>query len=364
MSSDPAWANPIKELVKARALEQQARAVAAVIDATTRSRMTGVPLCVMTASSTHANTTSQTTGQLHVVNGLPSSIYSTANTIPSVLSLSPRVLNTSISPLVSGALTPNLIANIAHSGFFDRLPSGLRTPTSPLVNPFPTPPLDVEVPTTSILPRRKGTQPLQIKRRSIPPLTARVEQRELEAMAKEIADIPADPLPMTKPPTPTSPTSKQAMRARIVKPSLPTLEKAMSVALFFEQYYHSLLKLPTIIQSGGVHPGNYVLSRARRLATLEASFHAPENRFISEGEKNEWRDQLAKEENRMLRERRRRVDAKAFEMGRVIGHGAFGVVRIARERKTGRLVAMKQVRRILDYDMLTQSFSCGNRSES
>jgi serine/threonine protein kinase len=30
-------------------------------------------------------------------------------------------------------------------------------------------------------------------------------------------------------------------------------------------------------------------------------------------------------------------------MGRVIGHGAFGVVRIAREKEGGRLVAMKQV---------------------
>ena len=64
---------------------------------------------------------------------------------------------------------------------------------------------------------------------------------------------------------------------------------------------------------------------------------------MSEGERQFRRDELVKEENRLLRERRRRVDAKAFEMGRVIGHGAFGVVRIAREKEGGRLVAMKQV---------------------
>lgn len=64
---------------------------------------------------------------------------------------------------------------------------------------------------------------------------------------------------------------------------------------------------------------------------------------MSEAEKEERRDGMVKEENRILRERRRRVGAQAFEMGRVIGHGAFGVVRIARERQTGRLVAMKQV---------------------
>lgn len=64
---------------------------------------------------------------------------------------------------------------------------------------------------------------------------------------------------------------------------------------------------------------------------------------MSEGEKQYRRDELIKDENRILRERRSKVDARAFEMGRVIGHGAFGVVRIAREKQSGRLVAMKQV---------------------
>ncbi len=35
----------------------------------------------------------------------------------------------------------------------------------------------------------------------------------------------------------------------------------------------------------------------------------------------------------------------AFDMGRVIGHGAFGVVRIARERQSGKLMAIKQLRK-------------------
>jgi hypothetical protein len=38
---DPAWADPIKQLVKTRAKEQQARAVAQVVEATARSRMLG-----------------------------------------------------------------------------------------------------------------------------------------------------------------------------------------------------------------------------------------------------------------------------------------------------------------------------------
>ena len=136
---------------------------------------------------------------------------------------------------------------------------------------------------------------------------------------------------------------------------LPTLEKAMSVALFFEQYYHALLKPPTKAQSNAAHPGNYVLNRARRLASLEATFHLPENRFMSEGEKDSRREELMQEENRMLRDRRRKVDVKAFELGRVIGHGAFGVVRIGRERQTGRLVAMKQVSSPLAYLFVPES---------
>jgi protein-serine/threonine kinase len=140
------------------------------------------------------------------------------------------------------------------------------------------------------------------------------------------------------------------MPFRIIKPSLPTLEKAMSIALFFEQYYHTLLKPPSAPKSTtssstpqAAHPGNYVLARSRRLAQLEASFLLPENRYMSESEKEEKREDLMREENWVLRERRRKVDVRGFEMGRVIGHGAFGVVRIARERESGRLVAMKQV---------------------
>ena len=183
---------------------------------------------------------------------------------------------------------------------------------------------------------------MQIKKRSKPPPIARIEQGELEVISNEILGLQDT----SEAPTLTKPTSKKSvldMHFRVVKPSLPTLEKAMSVALFFEQYYHALLQRPSKAQSNAIHPGNYVLNRARRLAQLEATFYLEDNRFMSEGEKDARREELIREENRMLRERRGKVDVKGFEMGRVIGHGAFGVVRIARERQTGRLVAMKQV---------------------
>jgi len=294
-----------------------------------------------------------------VVNGLPSSIYSTANTAPrSKLLVDARVANASVSPHIAGASTPNLIANLSQRNYFDRIPSGLKTPTSPLVNPFATQPSAlIEAHSTPvIMPKRNSTQPLQIKRRSKPLPIAHIEQDELEILAKEISGLPD----VRKPPTPTSPIREKKSSVdipfRVIKPSLPTLEKAMSIALFFEQYYHALLRPPTKAKSDAVHSGNYVLNRARRLAHLESTFHDAENRFMSEGEKDARREDLSREENRMLRERRGKVAVKGFEMGRVIGHGAFGVVRIAREKKTGRLVAMKQVstlRMVISHSLTT-----------
>jgi hypothetical protein len=198
------------------------------------------------------------------------------------------------------------------------------------------------------------------KKRSLPPVPAVPADQELESIARAIAGLPVSHDPthpamlgdggQVQDPVPASPANDpdpdwRSTPFRVVKPSLPTLEKAMSIALFFEQYYHALLKPPPVRAAKPAHPGNYVLNRARRLAQLEASFHLPENRFMSEGEKDSRREDLIREENRMLRERRKKVDAKAFELGRVIGHGAFGVVRIARERQSGRLVAVKELRK-------------------
>lgn len=45
------------------------------------------------------------------------------------------------------------------------------------------------------------------------------------------------------------------------------------------------------------------------------------------------------------RARSHKVDIGSFDLGRVIGQGAFGVVRIARERAKGRTVAIKQLRK-------------------
>ncbi|WWC92044.1 uncharacterized protein L201_006998 [Kwoniella dendrophila CBS 6074] len=382
---DPAWAYPIKELVKARAREQQARAVAAVVEATARSRE------LVDADIDDA----KPPGTLRVVNGLPSSIYSTTNTLLRTSGKARPTIQTnatsntrstgqaSVSPLLTGGSTPNVIANF--QGYFE-------TPS-----------------TSSSSANVKGnTQPLQIKKKSISalpiPVSAAAESQTTKSEEVIIANIIPEEVKETKQealsdiPTPSSPPTPRSRRDnrpkaqeiftqlpfRVIKPSLETLEKSMSIALFFEQYYHALLQTPApkvqlnndndtssqnstpipsdsvvgdeIVDLGNnnkpIHPGNYVLNRARRLANLESTFNLPENLGLTEEEKNLKREELLKEENRILRERRKKVDVKGFELGRVIGHGAFGVVRIAREKQSGRLVAMKQLRKA---DMLRKS---------
>jgi hypothetical protein len=260
--------------------------------------------------------------------------------------------------------TPTLMAK---SGYFDRVPSSPLAMVLP--NPFgsPTPPSPGPAQVTK-------TKSLQIRKKGKATTAAAGDgagvQGELLAIQQELKDLESSEkdeaasslvqasLPESRtteiiasPPKKSSsrkpvPTSSQPLTAlpfRIIKPSLPTLEKATSVALYFEAFYTTLLRPPTSAASN-----NYLLNRSKRQSLLEESFNSLENRFMSEGERQFRRDELVKEENRLLREKRRRVDVKAFEMGRVIGHGAFGVVRIAREKEGGRLVAMKQVSRQAD----------------
>jgi serine/threonine protein kinase len=81
------------------------------------------------------------------------------------------------------------------------------------------------------------------------------------------------------------------------RPTLVTMERAAACALYFEQYYDALSRKNGPAIGGG-------------------------------------------------RQRRGRASDKTFEFGRVIGQGAFGVVRIAKEKSNGRIVAIKQLRKI------------------
>ncbi|KAF9244946.1 kinase-like domain-containing protein [Melanogaster broomeanus] len=113
-----------------------------------------------------------------------------------------------------------------------------------------------------------------------------------------------------------------------ITPSLATLEKAVSARIYFENLYFPLLRHPP--------------SREERRVAMEKDMVTMD---LSEEQKQELRARWRQNETDYLRERRRKVDATAFIKLKTIGHGAFGVVSLVKERATGQLFAMKQLRK-------------------
>lgn len=103
---------------------------------------------------------------------------------------------------------------------------------------------------------------------------------------------------------------------RDVQPSLPTLEKAASTAIFFETLYHALLKPPQTLQAA--HPDNYACGRERRRLALEEEM---KKRGLVENDREALRKKWAEEETANLRERRRKIGLDSFIKLKVIGHG-------------------------------------------
>ncbi|KAK4056654.1 hypothetical protein OIO90_002206 [Microbotryomycetes sp. JL221] len=117
-------------------------------------------------------------------------------------------------------------------------------------------------------------------------------------------------------------------RPRNFTPSLTTVEKAAATKIFLETKYYGLLKRP---------PG-----RQQRRLQLERELSKLN---ISDQQRNEARQAWQLGESEYLRELRARVDVESFVKLKTIGHGAFGVVSLVRERKSGELYAMKQIRK-------------------
>ncbi|KAG9088617.1 hypothetical protein FRC06_001947 [Ceratobasidium sp. 370] len=119
---------------------------------------------------------------------------------------------------------------------------------------------------------------------------------------------------------------------RPFRPSLTTLDKAVSAKIYFENVYFPLLRLPP--------------SREQRRMAMEAEM---EQLNIPQHQRTQLRLKWRANETAYLRERRRRVDQRSFVKLKTIGHGAFGVVSLVKEKETGELYAMKQMRKV---DML------------
>lgn len=113
-----------------------------------------------------------------------------------------------------------------------------------------------------------------------------------------------------------------------IRPSLQTVEKSVAAKIFFENLYYGILKKPR--------------ARDTRRQGLEAELAQLR---IPESSKNEIRAAWAANETEYLRDLRARVNVNSFAKLKTIGHGAFGVVALCRERGTGGLFAMKQLRK-------------------
>lgn len=111
-------------------------------------------------------------------------------------------------------------------------------------------------------------------------------------------------------------TVNSGFPTRIIQPSLPTLEKAASIAIFFETLYHALLKPPPTLQAA--HPDNYICARELRRLALEDEMA---NRGLKETDKEALRQKWVEAETNNLREKRRRVGSNSFTKLKVIGHG-------------------------------------------
>ncbi|BGP24983.1 serine/threonine protein kinase Cbk1 [Rhodotorula toruloides] len=111
-------------------------------------------------------------------------------------------------------------------------------------------------------------------------------------------------------------------------PSLVSVEKAVATRVFLEDKYHALLRKPR--------------SREVRRTLLERELAKLQ---LSEEQKAAARQAFALSESNYLREMRSRTGVGSFVKLKTIGHGAFGVVSLVKEKGTGEVYAMKQLRK-------------------
>ncbi|KAJ9125369.1 hypothetical protein QFC22_000329 [Naganishia vaughanmartiniae] len=290
---------------------------------------------------------------LRVVNGMPSSVYSPTE------GSDPRIT------------TPGLLGNNSAKSPFHQIPnpfeSAFSRPTSQhaaamegglaennMTSPSKITPLRVKarkpVPpvVTATFPLR---QPMTVAPEEIDglpfPSTPTIVREETE-----IADASQYPAERPRMDTTLEGFSSPAFIARVVQPSLPTLEKAASTAIFFETLYHALLKPPQMLQAA--HPDNYACARERRRLALEEEMN---KRGLPEQDRETLRNKWAEEETANLRERRRKVGLNSFTKLKVIGHGAFGVVSLVKAKETGALFAMKEDLASAEVHLTATNFS-------
>ena len=70
-----------------------------------------------------------------------------------------------------------------------------------------------------------------------------------------------------------------------------------------------------------------------------------ENEALPEGEKSELLSELEQQERKFMRLKRAKLTADDFEPLTIIGRGAFGEVRLVRDKSNGQIFAMKKLKK-------------------
>lgn len=112
-------------------------------------------------------------------------------------------------------------------------------------------------------------------------------------------------------------------------PSVATVERSIAAKMYFEQYFDRLR-------------GSGVTGRLKRRALLESELDAMP---VSDTEKRQIRKDWMGRESAHMRLLRDRISVSDFDILKTLGHGAFGIVKLVRERATGEIYAMKMLKK-------------------
>ncbi|ORX51767.1 kinase-like protein [Piromyces finnis] len=108
-----------------------------------------------------------------------------------------------------------------------------------------------------------------------------------------------------------------------------TIEKTTAAKVYFEQYFDKINK-------------NGPVGRTRRQQQLEEEM---ENKKVSNIEKRIIRKAFISKERIHMRSIREKMSIDDFKLIKTIGHGAFGIVKLVREKSTGEVYAVKVLRK-------------------
>ncbi|KAL1805223.1 uncharacterized protein LOC108199706 [Daucus carota subsp. sativus] len=107
-----------------------------------------------------------------------------------------------------------------------------------------------------------------------------------------------------------------------------TLERVAAAKKYIESHYKSHMK--------------HIQDRRQRRALLEMKLNSSD---VSEEERQNLLKELERTETEYMRIKRQKFCVDDFELLTIIGRGAFGEVRVCREKKSGNIYAMKKLKK-------------------